>query len=373
MALQVPLFCLRHGTAAGLESAVSNLISGIVQAGRPVTLPISSVRRLNPEFAEWVKQQPDVSFSHFPLVRGGTWTRFVEETVYYNLSTARDPILFPNYFLPPLFKRRASRVFAYIHDCQHRVFPEYFSRKKRKWLDVTFRHTLHRAARVLLISEFEQAQIARFYGEALARNCSVVYNPVDWSRYTRGPVSSDIRTLADDRFVLSVSHQYVHKNTEKIVDAFTLVADADRDLRLILVGRKAKNVAARIAAIRDDRIRNRIHLTGFIKDADLGHLYRHCRAFVLASEYEGFGMPAVEAMGFAAPVIAAEGSSLREVTLGRAAYAEPKASAAEWADLIGEILRRPPTETHLAESATMVQEKYRPLTVARAVLTCIDR
>jgi len=372
MTLQIPLFSLRHGTAAGLESAVSNLVSGMVQAGSRVELPISSVTRLNPEFANWVRGQSDVSFKHYPLVRGGTWTRFLEETFYYNLETARDPIIFPNYFLPPRLKRRSRRVFAYIHDCQHRVFPQYFSHSKRHWLNFAFRHTLSNAARVLLISEFERSQIARFFGDAQARNCRVVYNPVDWSRYTRGDVSPEIRLLSRERFILSVAHQYVHKNTEKILDAFALVASRDRDIQLVLVGRKAQNVADRLDTIGDPGIRSRIHLTGFIKDADLGHLYMNCQIFVLASEYEGFGMPVVEAMGFGVPVIAADGSSLKEVTLGNGTYVKPDASASEWADSIGAIMRSPPPAAHLAEAAKAMQEKYRPLAVARAVLACVN-
>jgi len=100
MIVQVPLFCLRHGTAAGLESSVSNLIEGIVQTGTSVSLPISSFNRLNPEFSRWAQRQPNVVFKEYPLVKGGTWTRFVEETIFYNMQTVRDPIIFPNYFLP---------------------------------------------------------------------------------------------------------------------------------------------------------------------------------------------------------------------------------------------------------------------------------
>jgi glycosyltransferase involved in cell wall biosynthesis len=371
MIVQIPLFCLRHGTAAGLESSISNLVAGIVQTGTSVSLPISSFSRLNPEFLRWAQQQPNVAFKEYPLIKGGTWTRFAEETLFYNMKTVGDPIVFPNYFLPPTLRARPQAPFCYIHDCQHRVFPMYFSQKKRLWLDLNFKRTLDCAAHVFLISEFERNQIARFFGEKRASNCTVVHNPVNWDRYMRGSASQEIISLSEKHFILSVSHQYVHKNTEKIVDAFALLAERFPDLHLVLVGRESKNVSDRIGALCDSRVRSRIVLTGFIKDCDLGRLYTKCRAFVLASEYEGFGMPAVEAMGFGVPVIVTNGSSLPEVTMGNAVYVEPGSDATVWADIIAEQLRSPRPEQYLVQAAAQVRARFQPLSVANSVVSCL--
>jgi glycosyltransferase involved in cell wall biosynthesis len=372
MIVQVPLFCLRHGTAsAGLESSVSNLIAGIVQSGTTVKLPFSSFSRLNPEFSRWAQQQANVVFKQYPLIRGGVWTRFLEETIFFNMESVSDPIVFPNYFLPPAARGQSAPLFSYIHDCQHRVLPQYFSQRKRLWLDFNFRRTLNKAARVLLISEFERLQIARLFGDKQASNCTVVYNPVDWDRYTRSSVSQEILSLSRKPFILSVSHQYVHKGTEKIVDAFALLAPKFPDLHLVLVGRESKNVCARIGAISDPRIRSRIFLTGFIKDPDLGCLYMKCQLFVLASEYEGFGMPAVEAMGFGVPVIVTNGSSLPEVTMGNAVYVESGSMAVDWADTIAQQLGGSRDEQHLMQAAAAVRARFQPMSVANSVLACL--
>src|SRR5450631_3940896 len=112
MIVQIPLFCLRHGTvSAGLESAVLNLVKGLARTGVTVTLPIASVRRLPPQFASWVEQEHCVSFKNYPMLRGGTWTRFVEETIFLNATKLSGPIIFPNYFLPPSFRGRAASSF----------------------------------------------------------------------------------------------------------------------------------------------------------------------------------------------------------------------------------------------------------------------
>jgi glycosyltransferase involved in cell wall biosynthesis len=372
MALQIPLFSLRHGTAAGLESCIANLVVGIIGTGTPLTLPIASVDRLNPEFAHWVRQQSLAEFAKYPTVAGGMWTRFFEETIFYNTTTIDGPILFPNYFLPPMLRRKSAASFCFIHDCQHRVFPQFFSQKKRAWLDLNFRRSLDGTARVFLISEFEKRQIARFFGEHRARNCTVVYNSVDWNRYTREEPSEEIQELSSRPFVLSVSHQYVHKKTGTIIDAFSRLAANHPDMHLILVGRESKIARDRINAIADDSVRQRIVLTGFIKDADLGHLYKRCRIFVLASEYEGFGMPAVEAMGFGVPVIVTNGSSLPEVTMGNAVYVEPGSSSGVWADIISRCLSDGRDEDSLRRAAETVRAKFQPKVIAASVLSEIS-
>lgn len=373
MIVQMPLFCLRHGiVSAGLESAVLNLVTGLARIGVTVTLPIASIDRLPPEFAVWTQQQPSVSFRAYPMVRGGTWTRFVEETIYLNAAQAAAPIVFPNYFLPPRLTGRRDSLFCFIHDCQHRVFPQFFSAKKRMWLDWAFARALKKAARVLLISEFERTQIARFYGDKSAANCTVVYNSIDWARYAAGAVGAPIAAIARRRYILSVSHQYVHKRTETIVEAFAQIAGSFPDLCLVLAGKESAHVRNRINAVADPSVRERIIATHFITDRELGCLYENCQLFVLASEYEGFGMPAVEAMGFGVPVLVTRGSSLPEVTLGKANYVEPGSHPSVWADAIAQQLNRPRDEPALRSAASEVRLRYKPEAVAASVLTCLN-
>lgn len=62
-----------------------------------------------------------------------------------------------------------------------------------------------------------------------------------------------------------------------------------------------------------------LHEVGYVSDAQLVTLYRHATALVFPSRYEGFGLPVVEAMRAGCAVIAAEGSSLTEVSGGAAA------------------------------------------------------
>lgn len=67
---------------------------------------------------------------------------------------------------------------------------------------------------------------------------------------------------------------------------------------------------ARHLGLTDDEV----VFTGFVPDTDLVAFYNSCSVFVFPSLYEGFGLPVLEAMACGAPVIAADNSSIREIT-----------------------------------------------------------
>jgi glycosyltransferase involved in cell wall biosynthesis len=71
----------------------------------------------------------------------------------------------------------------------------------------------------------------------------------------------------------------------------------------------------------------------FVTDAELLALYKHAVALLFASHYEGFGMPALEAMAMDLPVLASTFPAVEEVT-GNAALA---AVSTDHADLVAKI------------------------------------
>jgi glycosyltransferase involved in cell wall biosynthesis len=79
-------------------------------------------------------------------------------------------------------------------------------------------------------------------------------------------------------------------------------------------------------------------LTGYVNDEELGNLYQNCKLFIFPSLFEGFGMPAVEAMSLGKPVITTRKGSLQEVTLNGAIYVENPQNPLDFEDKITQIL-----------------------------------
>ena len=85
-----------------------------------------------------------------------------------------------------------------------------------------------------------------------------------------------------------------------------------------------------------------MRLLGYVPDADLPALYRGATLAVVPSQYEGFGLPALEAMACGAPVLAADATALPE-TVGDAgalfAQGDPALLAARLAELTADPAR----------------------------------
>jgi glycosyltransferase involved in cell wall biosynthesis len=78
-------------------------------------------------------------------------------------------------------------------------------------------------------------------------------------------------------------------------------------------------------AARDSGVSDRIQFCGFVSDTDLLQLYNACDLFVFPSFYEGFGLPALEAMACGRSVVCSHTSALPEVVDGAAILFDPYA------------------------------------------------
>jgi glycosyltransferase involved in cell wall biosynthesis len=93
--------------------------------------------------------------------------------------------------------------------------------------------------------------------------------------------------------------------------------------RLVIAGRDAFRSEETYEEIRRLGIAQRVVLPGFVPDELLPQLYAHASCLLFAALYEGFGLPALEAMAAGTPVVGGTEGALGEVTAGRAELVDP--------------------------------------------------
>ena len=81
-------------------------------------------------------------------------------------------------------------------------------------------------------------------------------------------------------------------------------------------------------------------LVGRVNDGELRALYEGAACFLFPSRYEGFGLPAIEAMACGCPVVAARAGALPE-ECGEAALLCDPASPGEFAAAVARLLDEP--------------------------------
>lgn len=115
-------------------------------------------------------------------------------------------------------------------------------------------------------------------------------------------------------YVLYVGVLERAKNVDRLVEAYcSLPVETRQSTRLYLVGRKG-NAYPRIEELIEQRgMASEIRMAGYVDDIELENLYRGATVFAYLSEYEGFGLPVIEAMRYGVPVLTSNKSSLPEI------------------------------------------------------------
>lgn len=240
---------------------------------------------------------------------------------------ARHAFLVNFSYSGPLLKRRQLVT---LHDAAVAVAPETFSARYRTVHRAIVWALRDRVQLMMTVSAFSRDELAHYFG--IRR--PVLVGREGWEHaLARGGDAAAQQTLQKyglepGGYLLAVGSMKPNKN-------FALLGAA-----LQRLGRYRWPLA--IAGARDERVFQSapapgelVRLLGYVSDAELGHLYRHAAWFVLPSLYEGFGLPAVEAMANGCPVIAAHAASLPEVCGDAALYFDPHD-----ADALAQALRR---------------------------------
>jgi glycosyltransferase involved in cell wall biosynthesis len=138
-------------------------------------------------------------------------------------------------------------------------------------------------------------------------------------------------------YVLFVGTLEPRKAVPVLVAAFDRVAGAQRELSLVLAGRPGWGTDAVEGAVRGARFGDRVIRTGYVPDEAVPALLRRAAVVAYPALEEGFGLPALEALACAAPLVTTAGTAMAEVA-GDAAVLVTPGSVPELADALEEVV-----------------------------------
>ena len=124
-------------------------------------------------------------------------------------------------------------------------------------------------------------------------------------------------------YLLYVGTIEPRKNLTTLIRAYDdLIHSTPHRPQLVLCGGRGWLCDAIYQMVDDLKLNDQVRFTGYVDDADLPALYSSAEAFIYPSQYEGFGLPPLEAMACGTPVITSNTSSLPEV-VGEAGFKLP--------------------------------------------------
>lgn len=237
-----------------------------------------------------------------------------------------------HYFVAP---RMPCPTVVTVHDASFARAPELFSRRDR----LLFRFvagSVRRAARVIAVSEFTRQDVIDLYGLSPER-VHAIPNGVDARFAPRPEAAAAVRHAfaLDAPYVLTVGALQPRKNILRLVEAFATAAPIDHVLAVVGGDRGGRDAVLSAAA--RCGLGERLRLLGHVGEDLLPDLYSGARALAFPSLYEGFGLPALEAMACGAPVVASRTTGLGEA-VGEAALTVDPSSVDELAAALARVL-----------------------------------
>jgi glycosyltransferase involved in cell wall biosynthesis len=345
------------GQETGNETYITGLVGGMQSVSLDVELVVYHVG------SPWSAPSGHVRFQR--LRSGNPYFRLGLELPLRSLTQRLD-VLHITYAAPAW---SAAPLVLTVHDICYATNPEWFSKRDLRVLNAMVPWSIRMAAHVITDSESARRQIMDFYGVREDKISAIPIGPGPAAMAV--PAADAKRDTAalglpvDRPYLLTVGNLQPRKNLVRLIEAYSTVALAGEvDADLVIVGPRRFRAEDVVAAA--DRLRDRIHLTGYLSDGQLASCYSLSAGFVLPSLYEGFGLPILEAMSHGVPVAASNTGALPEVC-GDAAL---MFDATNVADIAGALkaLRSEPLRSRLAEAGRARAREFSWARTARLTL-----
>ncbi|MBS1161974.1 MAG: putative O-linked N-acetylglucosamine transferase, family [Proteobacteria bacterium] len=192
-----------------------------------------------------------------------------------------------------------------------------FDLQNPQWLEK--HRTIRYARKYLSISESTARDLRRFFPEIPAENVLTTYCGSDFRKPALADVERFKQKFAIERpYFLISGVRTDYKNVLLFFKAFAELGEARRDFAIVCTNSNYALEPAAAALVGEAAV----HMV-VLSDAELQCAYRGAIALVYPSRYEGFGLPVLEAMACACPVITCRISSLPEVGGDAVRYVDP--------------------------------------------------
>ena len=225
-----------------------------------------------------------------------------------------------------------------VHDLAFLKYPDQLPSSRRAWLIAATRMSARRASKIITVSQATADDL-----QAWLNLPDDLVQPIPLATSSKVErvegKSLDVFRMKwhiDRPYVLAVGTLEPRKNLPTLLRAFAKIKN-EIDHQLVWVGPEGWLTGDLKSTLAELELGDRVRLTGFVSDEELGGWYSGADLFAFPSYYEGFGLPGIEAMRCGAPVLCSDNSAFPEV-VGDAGVLIPAENASVWADTMLELL-----------------------------------
>lgn len=244
-----------------------------------------------------------------------------------NIKMNKADFFFSPFYLKPFYCSARSSVA--LHDISYEAHPEWFDLKSQFILRKMSKYSALTADLIFTISNFSKNEIMKYYGTGDGK-IKVTYLACD-----EGLKKEEDAFMADEvrkkyaisgKYILYIGTIFTRRHVPEMIRAFRRISKEFNDYQLVVLGENHTHpfadVDGLIAEVNEQSGRNAVLHINSVREEDLNSLYSGCEFAIYLSDYEGFGLPVVEAQKFDKAVITTYGSSLSEAGGDSVEYVE---------------------------------------------------
>jgi len=204
---------------------------------------------------------------------------------------------------PTVYVRRPKRFMITVLDLAPIVYPFEIRDISEKIQWILTPKAIRKINKIIAISEFTKSELTRLLKIDESR-ITVIYLGVDHKLYrpmSKMACKKFFGLNEDEKHVLYVASNLYHKRVDLAKAIFREIQKCRNDVKLVKAGYSEKLVGKNIVNV------------GWIREKDMPKLYNSADVYLHTSEYEGFGLPVLEAMACGVPVVVSNKASLPEI------------------------------------------------------------
>ena len=263
-----------------------------------------------------INLQPDSSIEWQIVEDSSPGSRLIwEQTVLPSLAQkTKIDLLHSLHYTKPLRLTCASVVT--FHDMTYYLYPQLHTRTRRLVFPTAMRFSAKQADALITVSESTRKDAIRLL-EIDPERIFTTQLGVDPSFIELNDNDEELKVISKyslpEKFILYLGTIEPRKNLPVLIKSYKQLADDGTDYKLVLVGKYGWMYQEVLDLIDDMDLQDMVYLTGYVSQEDLPVVYNLASLFVYPTIYEGFGLPALEAMACGIPVITTRVASPPEI------------------------------------------------------------
>ncbi len=209
-----------------------------------------------------------------------------------------------------------QRTIVTIHGLEYEFCPQAYSWFARWYMRFFIKKSCLWASKIISVSQNTKKDLMKLY-KVPVEKIEVVYEGYENKlQIPNNKYQKKFKFQSSNfKFLLYLGRIEDRKNVGNIIEAFEILKEKYQlEHKLVLAGKPGFGYESIKSMVHSSRFTEGIVELGFVSEEEKWELLKKAEVFVFPTQYEGFGIPILEAQSVSCPVVASDNSSIPEIT-----------------------------------------------------------